>query len=73
MSTVLIDKNYKIKIPSEIRKKVGVSKGDKINIIAEKNKQLKINIRPLEISFGCWNYKKSGVEYLKKIRKSWER
>ena len=73
MSKVIVKKGYNIKIPSDIRKKADILEGDKINVESENKKKLTLTKDPLEISFGCWNYNKSGISYVNKIRKKWNR
>lgn len=73
MSKVIVKKEYNIKIPSDIRKKANISEGDRINVESVNEKKLILTKDPLEISFGCWNYNKSGISYVNTIRKKWNR
>ncbi len=73
MPLITVDNEYKIKIPDDIRKKIKISKGDIIKLESQNKKSLILKRDPLEISFGCWNYNKSGVKFVDNTRKGWER
>ena len=77
MSMVTVEGNYKVKIPQDVRERMYIKPGDKIEVLADESKKSYI-IKKEAVSvaretFGVWKDEIDGVEYMDKMRSRWER
>lgn len=77
MTTIVVTRNYQITIPYDIREELGIEIGDKLVTKIKDNNVIikKINKNTIENTFGIWkkDFSESSVDYVRKLRKSWER
>ena len=77
MSITKVTRNYQITVPRDIREQAKISEGDKL-VVTMENDEIKIKKFDEDIfkkAFGSW--KNAGindsVEYVRKMRKGWEK
>ena len=77
MSITKVTRNYQITVPRDIREQAKISEGDKLVITMENDeiKLKKIDEDIFKRAFGSWKNAsiKDSVEYVRKIRKEWEK
>lgn len=73
MGTVVVTRNYQITLSKDLREELNIKMGERMKSRIEDNKIIieKIKENPIENSFGIWKTKKSGVELVNEMRKSW--
>ena len=77
MSLTKVTRNYQITVPRDIREQANIKEGDKL-VITMENDEIKLKKFDEDIfkkAFGSWKDAgiKDSVEYVKKIRKEWEK
>ena len=77
MSLTKVTRNYQITVPRDIREQAGIREGDKIVLTIENNeiKMKKFDEDVFKSAFGSWKNAniKDSVEYVRNIRKEWEK
>ena len=77
MSITKVTRNYQITVPRDIREQAKISEGDKL-VVTMENDEIKIKKFDEDIfkkAFGSWKNAgiKDSVEYVRKMRKGWEK
>ena len=77
MSITKVTRNYQITVPRDIREQAKISEGDKL-VITMENEEIKLKKFDEDVfkkAFGSWKNAgiKDSVEYVRKMRKGWEK
>lgn len=77
MTSIIVTRNYQVTLPREIRKKTDIAIGETMLIETDGNEIVlkKMNEDPVKAAFGLWRgrIKESSVEYVRNLRKGWNR
>jgi len=77
MSMRKVTRNYQITVPRDIREQANIKEGDKLVVTMEKDeiKKKKFDEDVFKRAFGSWKDAgiKDSVQYVRKIRKEWEK
>ncbi len=75
MSLTKVTRNYQITVPRDIREQANIKEGDKlvITMVNDEIKLKKIDKDIFRKVFGSWKDIKDSVEYVRNIRKGWEK
>ena len=77
MSLTKVTRNYQITVPRDIREQAKIAEGDKL-VVTMENDEIKIKKFDEDVfkrAFGSWKSAniKDSVEYVRNIRKDWEK
>lgn len=75
MSLTKVTRNYQITVPRDIREQAKIQEGDKVVLTMENGeiKLKKLDEDSFKKAFGIWKNVKDSVDYVRNIRKSWEK
>ena len=76
MGIAVVTRNFQVTLPKDLRTILDIKIGDRV--ISEVNEEgsivlKKFNKSPVDEAFGMWKMKKTGIEYVDKIRSDWRR
>ena len=77
MSLTKVTRNYQITVPRDIREQAKIAEGDKL-VVTMENDEIKIKKFDEDVfkrAFGSWKDAgiKDSVQYVRKLRKGWEK
>lgn len=77
MSITKVTRNYQITVPRDIREQANIKEGDKL-VVTMENEEIKVkkfDEDSFKKAFGIWKDAgiKDSVEYVRNIRKGWEK
>jgi len=77
MGMSIVTRNYQVTIPKDVRETTGIKVGDKVvfSIEGDKVEVRKLSKETAEKAFGSWkgSIKGSSVDYVRKMRKEWNK
>ncbi len=75
MGTTTVTRNFQITLPKDVRELENIHVGDKLILIVENDEIVmrKLKGKVIEKCFGLWGPGLSGIEYIKSIRRGWDK